>query len=197
MFVLGQKLRPKPWFHVRCRWRGQSGAAAFPRHEQQAKVAISRGCLRRRRAASLCRHVRFVFAPILIRSLLRVMYDIVQGGQDCNNPRSSSLCSACTAANTFPLVKTICIIGHAVQVYSSIQLWIIHIHPRVSNAYFAAAAASRITRSTLSGMVAYLALSSRAWPHESASLTLKSVLGRMRSSPSEGTMLSAWMSLAL
>jgi len=93
--------------------------------------------------------------------------------------------------------KQICIIGHAVQVYSNIQLRIIHIHPRVSNAYFAAAAASRITRSTLSGIVAYLALSRRAWPHESASLTLKSVLGRMRSSSSEGTMLSAWMSLAL
>ena len=90
-----------------------------------------------------------------------------------------------------------CIIRHAVQVYSSIQPWIIHKHPRVSIAYFAAAAACRITRSTLSGMVAYRALSSRAWPHESASLTLKSVLGRMRSSPSEGTMLSAWMSLAL
>lgn len=34
-----------------------------------------------------------------------VMYDIAQGGQDCNNPRSSSQCSACKAANTFPLGK--------------------------------------------------------------------------------------------
>ncbi len=138
-----------------------------------------------------------------------------------SRPTSSTLCSAsCTTSrraarttttrapppNAAPAKlptpspwakKQICIIGHAAQVYSNIQLWIIHIQPRVSNAYFAAAAASRITRSTLSGIVAYLALSSRAWPHESASLTLKSVLGKMRSSPSEGTMLSAWMSLAL
>ena len=54
---------------------------------------------------TLCRHVRFVFAPILLRSLFRVMCDIAQGGHDCNNPRSSSQCSACKAANTFPLGK--------------------------------------------------------------------------------------------
>jgi hypothetical protein len=44
MLVLGQTLPPKPLFHVRCRWREQSlnGAAAFPRHEQQAKDATSR-----------------------------------------------------------------------------------------------------------------------------------------------------------
>ena len=139
----------------------------------------------------------FVFAPILIRSWFHVLCDITQGGQYYNNPCSSFQCCVRKNVNSFSLEKTICIIVHAVQVYSNIQLWIIHIHHRVSNAYFAAVAASRITRSTLSGMFAYLALSSRAWLHESASLTLKSVLGRMRSSSSEGTMLSAWMSLAL
>jgi hypothetical protein len=49
--------------------------------------------------------------------------------------------------------------------------------------------ASRMTRSTLSGIAAYLAFSNRASWQDSANLTLNSMFGGKRSSPSDGIRL--------
>ena len=105
MFVLSQTLRPQAV--VSCAnslsmallpSRATSSRPRSPPHELPPPLPCSR--------TTLGRHVRFVFASVLIRFLFHVMCDIAQGGQDYNNPRSSSQCSACETANSFPLGKT-------------------------------------------------------------------------------------------